>query len=218
MLPMRPSQSPCPPTTQSTTWLPPASGKSLVRSTAPMCCNVNRRRRLNPEISSGLPLPTENRYPQPASRPETYATPATKASDPAFNPYWKRDTRRSYPQTSVITQSDLSALLLSSPALSSLPSPETAVETKPESSGIAPASPPSDAQQVVPAGKVPVLADVLQKLPQGKAYLGGGLTTGQGQGLPPVAPPALISSKWVPKAGEPVPHGEYAYFPMYTVT
>lgn len=132
--------------------------------------------------------------------------------------YWKRDTRRSYPQTSVITQSDLSALLLSSPALSSLPSPETAVETKPESSGIAPASPPSDAQQVVPAGKVPVLADVLQKLPQGKAYLGGGLTTGQGQGLPPVAPPALISSKWVPKAGEPVPHGEYAYFPMYTVT
>lgn len=132
--------------------------------------------------------------------------------------YWKRDTRRSYPQTSVITQSDLSALLLSSPALASLPSPETAVETKPESSGIAPASPPSDAQQVVPAGKVPILADVLQKLPQGKAYLGGGLTTGQGQGLPPVAPPALISSKWVPKAGEPVPHGEYAYFPMYTVT
>ncbi|KIR27898.1 hypothetical protein I307_02818 [Cryptococcus deuterogattii 99/473] len=41
---------------------------------------------VNPEISSGLPLPTENRYPQPASRPETYATPATKASDPAFNP------------------------------------------------------------------------------------------------------------------------------------
>ncbi|WVO24486.1 uncharacterized protein IAS62_005854 [Cryptococcus decagattii] len=173
---------------------------------------------VNPEISSGLPLPTENRYPQPASRPETYATPATKASDPAFNPYWKRDTRRSYPQTSVITQSDLSALLLSSPALASLPSPETAVETKLESSAIAPASPPSDAQQVVPAGKVPVLADVLQKLPQGKAYLGGGLTTGQGQGLPPVPPPALISSKWVPKAGEPVPHGEYAYFPMYTVT
>ncbi|OXH01170.1 hypothetical protein J010_06375 [Cryptococcus neoformans] len=172
---------------------------------------------VNPEISSGLPIPTENRYPQPASRPETYATPATKASDPAFNPYWKRDARRSYPQTSVITQSHLSTLLLSSPALASLPSPETAVETKWESSGIAPASPPSDAQQVVPASKVPALADVLQKLPEGKAYLGGGLTTGQGEGLPPVPPPAQRNKKWVPKAGEPVPHGKYDYFPMYTV-
>ncbi len=41
---------------------------------------------VNPEISSGLPIPTLNRYPQPASRPERYATPATKASDIAFNP------------------------------------------------------------------------------------------------------------------------------------
>lgn len=32
---------------------------------------------VNPEISSGLPLQDRNRYPQPASRPEKYATPAT---------------------------------------------------------------------------------------------------------------------------------------------
>jgi hypothetical protein len=34
------------------------------------------------------------------------------ASDPAQNPYWKRDVRRAYPQLSVITQSELSSLLI----------------------------------------------------------------------------------------------------------
>lgn len=83
---------------------------------------------VNPEISSGLPIPELNRYPQPGSRPEKYSTPATKgaikahctptiltlelASDPAQNPYWKRDVRRAYPQLSVVTQSDLSTLLI----------------------------------------------------------------------------------------------------------
>ena len=41
---------------------------------------------VNPEISSGLPIPDMNRYPQPGSREERYATPATQASDVAFNP------------------------------------------------------------------------------------------------------------------------------------
>jgi hypothetical protein len=67
---------------------------------------------VNPEISSGLPLQDKNRYPQPASRPERYSTPATKASDPAQNPYWKRDVRRAYPKLSVVTQNELSTLLL----------------------------------------------------------------------------------------------------------
>ncbi|KAJ3517205.1 hypothetical protein NLJ89_g660 [Agrocybe chaxingu] len=67
---------------------------------------------VNPEISSGLPLPSLNRYPPPGSRPEKYSTPATKASDIAQNPYWKRDVRRAYPQLSVVTQSELSALLI----------------------------------------------------------------------------------------------------------
>ena len=34
------------------------------------------------------------------------------ASDPAQNPYWKRDVRRAYPQLSVITQTELSSLLV----------------------------------------------------------------------------------------------------------
>lgn len=84
---------------------------------------------VNPELSSGLPIPTMNRYPQPASRPERYSSPATKgvfevvmycalvltshaASDPVQNPYWKRDVRRAYPQLSMVTQSELSQLLL----------------------------------------------------------------------------------------------------------
>ncbi len=35
---------------------------------------------VNPEISSGLPLASLNRYPTPASRPEKYSTPATKGA------------------------------------------------------------------------------------------------------------------------------------------
>jgi len=70
---------------------------------------------VNPEISSGLPLPSINRMPPPGSRPEQAATPATKASDPAQNPYWKRDVRRVYPQLSVVTQPELATFLLQSP-------------------------------------------------------------------------------------------------------
>ena len=33
---------------------------------------------VNKEISSGLPLPDKNRYPQPGSRLEKYSTPATR--------------------------------------------------------------------------------------------------------------------------------------------
>jgi hypothetical protein len=40
---------------------------------------------------------------------------AHPASDPAQNPYWQRDVRRAYPRLSVITQSDLSSLLLQAP-------------------------------------------------------------------------------------------------------
>ncbi len=36
----------------------------------------------------------------------------TVASDPAQNPYWKRDVRRAYPKLSVVTQLELSSLLI----------------------------------------------------------------------------------------------------------
>ncbi|PWY99901.1 hypothetical protein BCV70DRAFT_200809 [Testicularia cyperi] len=69
----------------------------------------------NPEISSGIPIVTENRWPHPASRPEHPRTPPSAASDPAGNLYHSRDFRRKYPQLEMITQKDLTTLLLSSP-------------------------------------------------------------------------------------------------------
>ncbi|EIW72591.1 hypothetical protein TREMEDRAFT_41844 [Tremella mesenterica DSM 1558] len=165
---------------------------------------------VNPEISSGLPIPELNRYPQPGSRPERYATPATKASDPAFNPYYKRDSRRAYPQTSVITQNHIATLLISSESLQALPSPQTKVETTPENaSAIAPSS--EQPTTAVAATPVPSLSEVLTKLP--KAYVGAGLQTGAGEGLPPVPPPNT-AGKWIPKAGGEIPHDPHAYFPM----
>ncbi|WWD17769.1 hypothetical protein CI109_102210 [Kwoniella shandongensis] len=172
---------------------------------------------VNPDISSGLPIPELNRYPQPASRPETYATPATKASDVAFNPYHKRDVRRAYPQTSVVTQSELSSLLLSSPTLASLPSPETATEIRSDSSAISPSSDSSSASQSIVTSSVPSLSSVLEKLPAGKAFVGAGIKTASGgDGLPP-APPSPVTGKWVPKQGAEVPHDKDAYFPMFVV-
>ncbi|KAK4689728.1 hypothetical protein P7C73_g371, partial [Tremellales sp. Uapishka_1] len=165
---------------------------------------------VNPEISSGLPMPAQNRYPPPGSRPEPYATPATAASDPAFNPYWKRDTRRAYPQTSTITQSYLSELLLASPSLASLAPP---TPTTSDSSAVAPTA---SASSAVAKASVPSLASVLEKLPAGQAFLGSGIQTGvsgESTGLPP-APPAKLGGKWVPKQGGEIPHDKDAYWPM----
>ncbi|WVR05968.1 hypothetical protein IAU60_002996 [Kwoniella sp. DSM 27419] len=171
---------------------------------------------LNPEISSGLPIPLENRYPQPASRTERYATPSTKASDIAFNPYYKRDVRRAYPQTSVITQPHLTSLLLSSSTLASLPSPTTANEVRSDSSSIAPSSDSADQTEAIVTSSIPSLTSVLDKLPQGKAFTGSGINTASatGTGLPPAPPASKLGGKWVPQTGDDIPHSEHSYFPM----
>ncbi|KAF7288638.1 RRM domain-containing protein [Mycena chlorophos] len=78
---------------------------------------------VNDQISTGLPLPSINRFPPPASRPEKYSTPATKASDVAQNPYWKRDVRRAYPRLSVVTQPELSSLLIEHSAAQAVAAP-----------------------------------------------------------------------------------------------
>lgn len=91
------------------------------------------------ESSSGNPLPAKFRTPEPASRPEKMSVPSSKASDgqysptyskcpkphrpsltedpsPFFlvaeNPYFKRDFRRMYPKTEVVTQGELAKLLI----------------------------------------------------------------------------------------------------------
>ena len=62
--------------------------------------------------STGNPLPIANRQPEPASRTERFSVPSSKASDVAQNPYFRRDTRRNYPKTEVVTQPELAKLLI----------------------------------------------------------------------------------------------------------
>ena len=68
---------------------------------------------MDPNRSSGVPLNPNFRNPAPASVPATdYTDPVTlPAADIAGNPYWKRDTRRNYPQMSTYKQSDIAGLL-----------------------------------------------------------------------------------------------------------
>ncbi|GHJ87600.1 hypothetical protein NliqN6_4002 [Naganishia liquefaciens] len=153
---------------------------------------------VNPEISSGLPIPDMNRYPQPGSREERYATPATQASDVAFNPYFKRDTRRQFPATSVITQEKLAGLLLASPeGQKALPAPAT------QSTDITTTQQPA----------APSLTTVLAAVPA--SFTSGGISpkssTSTGvTGLPPRPP----TTRWHPKPGGEVPHAPDAYWPM----
>jgi len=149
---------------------------------------------VNPEISSGLPLPSLNRYPQPASRPERYATPATKASDPAQNPYWKRDVRRAFPYMSVVTQAELSNFLLQKPEQPAVAAPEaektdaTAVSNAPK-----PAVDLTSAIATVSA-TTPVFSQ--SKLP----------------------PSFTVSyPRWIPQDAPDAPHDPAAYFPMILV-
>lgn len=74
---------------------------------------INRWLALDPNRSSGVPLNPQFRYPAPGSNdPMAYDDPVTiPAADIAENPYWKRDVRRRYAQTSTITQADAVALL-----------------------------------------------------------------------------------------------------------
>lgn len=159
---------------------------------------------VNPLISSGLPLPDKNRYPPPGSRPERYATPASMASDVAFNQYYQRDTRRAYPKTSVVTQSELSALLLSAPALKAVTEGAEGVDT---------------ATSVVTADNAPALTAVIEQLPSGRAFVAGGIeTASKASALPPLPPASRPGgAKWIPKAGLEIPAPPHAYFPIYGV-
>ncbi|RPB10513.1 21 kDa subunit of NADH dehydrogenase [Morchella conica CCBAS932] len=74
---------------------------------------IRRFLAVDPERSSGIPLNQHFRNPAPASVPASdYTDPVTvPAADIAENPYWKRDTRRDYPQLSTLRQSDIAGLL-----------------------------------------------------------------------------------------------------------
>ncbi|KAI0051897.1 21 kDa subunit of NADH dehydrogenase [Auriscalpium vulgare] len=143
---------------------------------------------VDPNISSGLPLPTLNRQPPPASRTEKYATPATKASDPAQNPYWKRDVRRAFPQLSVVTQPELSTLMIQHSGSPSV------------------AAPGADSTTVPAAAKTVDLTEAIATITSAsKAY--------SERQLPPTPPTPF--KRWVPERAEDAPHDPHAYFPMH---
>ncbi|PSN64194.1 21 kDa subunit of NADH dehydrogenase [Corynespora cassiicola Philippines] len=74
---------------------------------------INRIFALDPKRSTGVPLNPQFRNPPPGGQdPMEYDDPVTvPAADIAENPYWKRDVRRRYAQTSRVTQADAVALL-----------------------------------------------------------------------------------------------------------
>jgi hypothetical protein len=68
---------------------------------------------VDPNRSNGIPMNSQFRNPPSgALPPESYDDPVTlPAADIADNPYWKRDTRRNYPQLSILKQGDVVGLL-----------------------------------------------------------------------------------------------------------
>lgn len=80
--------------------------------TSPFWTKVRHTLAVNPTWSTGNPLVRVNRTPEPASRDEAFSVPASRASDVAENPYWRRDVRRNYPKTEVLGQHELAALLV----------------------------------------------------------------------------------------------------------
>ncbi|KAJ3484714.1 hypothetical protein NLI96_g5457 [Meripilus lineatus] len=142
---------------------------------------------VDPEISSGLPLQGVHRWPPPGSRTDKYSTPATKASDPAQNPYWKRDVRRAYPQLSVVTQPGLSSLLI-------------------QHADTAAVAAPSEGESAVAETKAPLdlTAAIATITTARKVY--------SESRLPPKPP--IAYKRWIPERAPDAPHDPNAYFPM----
>ncbi|KAL4074050.1 hypothetical protein V8B97DRAFT_1915072 [Scleroderma yunnanense] len=145
---------------------------------------------VNPEISSGIPIAGLNRYPPPGSRPEKYSTPATKASDPAENPYWKRDVRRAYPQLSVVTQTDLTTLLIQHSEANAITAP-----SEPEG-----------------ADKVPTKRQDITDLAHAITTITAETRVYDESRLPPKIPTAF--KRWRPERAPDAPHDPDSYFPM----
>ncbi|QSZ33198.1 hypothetical protein DSL72_002784 [Monilinia vaccinii-corymbosi] len=74
---------------------------------------IRRMFAVDPTRSNGVPLNPQFRNPPPGSNePFSFIDPVTlPAGDIADNAYWKRDSRRNYPQLSFVAQGDVVALL-----------------------------------------------------------------------------------------------------------
>ncbi|CZT45204.1 probable NADH dehydrogenase (ubiquinone) 29/21K chain precursor [Rhynchosporium secalis] len=89
----------------------PVSSKYTVQSTG-IWERIRRALAIAPERSNGVPLKQYRNPPPGSNEPFSFEDPVTlPAGDIAGNPYWKRDSRRSYPQLSFVTQGDVVGLL-----------------------------------------------------------------------------------------------------------
>jgi len=97
---------------QSASHVVSLSQKYTVRSTG-IWERLRKLLAIDPNRSTGVPLNSQFRLPSPGSLPPlSYDDPVTvPAGDVADNPYWKRDTRRSYPKLSTVSQADAVGLL-----------------------------------------------------------------------------------------------------------
>ena len=127
------------------------------------------------------------------------------ASDPAQNPYWKRDVRRVYPQLSVVTQSELSGLLIehsTTPRCVGFPCRNVSVKQYVYS---IPA--PGQVESDVPAASQASL-DLTGAI--------ASITLSQKVYTESKLPPALPTpyKRWNPERAPDAPHDPHVYFPM----
>ena len=139
------------------------------------------------------------------------------ASDPAENPYWKRDVRRAFPKLSVVTQPELSAFLLQTPekpacvSVPNLSRPRAFVLIRNDflypSQIPSPGSKAADTS-VTTASALPEAVPLTQAIStiasRGKIFTESNL------------PPKLPTSypRWNPAYSEDAPHDPNSYFPM----
>ncbi|KAK9899200.1 21 kDa subunit of NADH dehydrogenase [Cystobasidium minutum MCA 4210] len=157
---------------------------------------------LNPDSNSGVLIADEYRYPPPGSRPEVYSLPPSKASDIAQNAYYERDFRRAYPKLDVVTQTELSALLLAQPEQLNLPAPNTSSAVKASEGTTDVATIPSP---------TPSLASLYYASSESSQVSNTSFTASK---LPP-KPAASIKVAWKPSK-EKIERDPYTYFPMDT--
>ncbi|GAA5851730.1 hypothetical protein JCM8547_001188 [Rhodosporidiobolus lusitaniae] len=143
------------------------------------------------ESSSGNPLPSHFRQPEPGSRPEKFTVPSSKASDVAENPYYKRDFRRNYPKTEIVTQDELAKLLIAQGGFESLP-PIGAAEGV-DSTAITADTPTPSLSSLYNSKTAVVAPSFRPPTPPGPKY------------------------RWF-KAVEEIPHDKNAYFPMVAMS
>jgi hypothetical protein len=72
---------------------------------------------------------------------------------------------------------------------------------------------PSSSTDVATSGPTHTLNEVLAVIPKTFASEGGISVATSASGLPP-KPPAFGGKKWVPVAGDEIPHAPDAYWPM----